>query len=178
MYALVSALYWTLSGFISIKSDDSELEFNSDRSQFSQNSLTDDILEFIEKLPDGLATPVSEHGKNLSGGQRQRLSIARAILKNAPVLILDEATSAIDNETEALIQRSINRFSQGRTTIMIAHRLSTIRQADCIYVMKEGGIFEFGPHEELLQRNGYYAHLWRLQTGEINSLSTSFELPT
>ncbi len=134
--------------------------------------------EFIEKLPDGLATPVSEHGKNLSGGQRQRLSIARAILKNAPVLILDEATSAIDNETEALIQRSINRFSQGRTTIMIAHRLSTIRQADCIYVMKEGGIFEFGPHEELLQRNGYYAHLWRLQTGEINSLSTSFELPT
>lgn len=141
----------------------------------SPNSSSEDVtaaarsaeaLEFIEKLPEGIDSRLSERGQNLSGGQRQRLSIARAILKNSPVLILDEATSAIDNETEALIQQSIMHFAEGRSTLMIAHRLSTIRHADCIHVIKEGCITESGNHESLLCLNGYYAHLWRLQTGE------------
>ena len=121
--------------------------------------------EFIQRLPQGYDTIVGERGQKLSGGQRQRLAIARAILKNPPILILDEATSAVDNETEAAIQRSLERITQNRTTIAIAHRLSTIRNADCIYVMEYGRLIEQGRHEELLERQGIYASLWRVQMG-------------
>ncbi|ATG75066.1 ABC transporter [Zobellella denitrificans] len=122
--------------------------------------------EFIEQLPQGLDTPVGERGVRLSGGQRQRLSLARALLKDPPVLILDEATSAVDNETEAAIQRSLRKIAHGRTVIMIAHRLSTIVHADNIVVVDQGRIAEQGRHAELLARDGLYAAQWRVQTGE------------
>ena len=125
-----------------------------------------EATEFIEKLPLGFATRLGERGQKLSGGQRQRLALARAILKDPPILVLDEATSAVDNETEAAIQRSLEVVSRGRTTIVIAHRLSTVRQAHCIHLMDAGCIVESGTHEELLARAGAYAALWRLQTGE------------
>ncbi len=121
--------------------------------------------EFIMQLPHGYDTIVGERGQKLSGGQRQRLAIARAILKDPPILILDEATSAVDNETEAAIQRSLDQITQNRTTIAIAHRLSTIRNADCIYVMEYGQLIEMGRHEELLHQEGIYASLWRVQMG-------------
>jgi len=121
--------------------------------------------DFIAALPEGYETVVGERGMKLSGGQRQRLSIARAILKNAPILILDEATSAVDNETEAAIQRSMAHVVQGKTTLVIAHRLSTIRGADVIHVLERGQIVESGAHDALLERNGHYAKLWRIQTG-------------
>jgi ATP-binding cassette subfamily B protein len=122
--------------------------------------------DFITELPDEYETIVGERGQKLSGGQRQRISIARAVLKNPPVLVLDEATSAVDNETEAAIQRSLERITVGRTTVVIAHRLSTIRNAHCIYVMDKGELREQGTHEELVAQNGIYAGLWRVQTGE------------
>ncbi len=122
--------------------------------------------DFIMELPDEYETIVGERGQKLSGGQRQRISIARAVLKNPPVLVLDEATSAVDNETEAAIQRSLERITVGRTTIVIAHRLSTIRNAHCIYVMDKGELREQGTHDELVVHNGLYASLWRVQTGE------------
>jgi len=121
--------------------------------------------EFVLQLPQGYDTIVGERGQKLSGGQRQRLAIARALLKDPPILILDEATSAVDNETEAAIARSLETITQNRTTIAIAHRLSTIRNADCIYVMEFGRIVEWGTHEELLAKAGIYANLWRVQTG-------------
>jgi ATP-binding cassette subfamily B protein len=121
--------------------------------------------EFIESLPQGYATIVGERGQKLSGGQRQRLSIARAILADPPVLILDEATSSVDNETEAAIQRSLERISVDRTTIVIAHRLSTIRHADSIYVLESGQVAERGTHEDLIAADGLYASLWKVQTG-------------
>ena len=122
--------------------------------------------EFISELPQGYDTIVGERGQKLSGGQRQRLSIARAVLKDPPILILDEATSSVDNETEAAIQRSLERIVVGRTTIVIAHRLSTVRNADMIYVLQEGRLLESGHHDDLLLLNGLYASLWRVQTGE------------
>lgn len=121
--------------------------------------------DFIKKLPQGYDTIVGERGQKLSGGQRQRIAIARAILKNPPILILDEATSAVDNETEAAIQRSLEIITKNRTTIAIAHRLSTIRNADHIYVMEHGKLVEAGKHEELLAKNGIYYGLWRVQSG-------------
>lgn len=121
--------------------------------------------EFIEQLPQGYDTIVGERGQKLSGGQRQRLAIARAVLKNPPILILDEATSAVDNETEAAIQRSLETITRNRTTIAIAHRLSTIRNADRIYVMEHGKLVEQGRHEDLLEKQGIYANLWRVQLG-------------
>ena len=121
--------------------------------------------EFINELPMGFDTLVGERGQKLSGGQRQRLSIARALLKDPPVLILDEATSAVDNETEAAIQRSLLRISHTRTTLIIAHRLSTIVHADTIYVVDKGRIVESGKHGQLLERDGIYASLWKVQTG-------------
>jgi ATP-binding cassette subfamily B protein len=127
---------------------------------------TAEVHDFIMELPDNYQTIVGERGQKLSGGQRQRISIARAVLKNPPVLILDEATSAVDNETEAAIQRSLERITIGRTTIIIAHRLSTIRNAHHIYVLDKGEIMETGTHEALLAHNGLYANLWRVQTGE------------
>lgn len=117
-------------------------------------------MEFIEKLPQGLETLIGERGQKLSGGQRQRLSIARAILKDPPVLILDEATSAVDNETEAAIQASLAEATKGRTTLVIAHRLSTITQADKIHVLAGGEVVESGTHAELLAQQKVYAQLW------------------
>jgi len=121
--------------------------------------------DFIMALPQKYDTIVGERGQKLSGGQRQRISIARAILKNPPVLILDEATSSVDNETEAAIQRSMEQIVLGRTTIIIAHRLSTVRNADSIYVLDKGRIVESGTHEKLLAHQGIYASLWKVQTG-------------
>ncbi len=122
--------------------------------------------EFIEKLPNGLDTLVGENGVLLSGGQRQRLAIARALLKNSPILILDEATSALDTESERHIQAALETLLQGRTTLVIAHRLSTIENADRIVVMQQGKIMEVGPHAELIARNGIYARLHRMQFHE------------
>ena len=122
--------------------------------------------DFIVALPQGYDTPVGERGLRLSGGQRQRLALARAILKDPPILVLDEATSAVDNETEAAIQRSLERLVVGRTTLIVAHRLSTVRHADAIHVVDGGRIVESGTHDELVSLNGIYAGLWRLQTGE------------
>jgi ATP-binding cassette subfamily B protein len=110
---------------------------------------------------------VGEGGHRLSGGQRQRLAIARAILKDAPFLILDEATSSVDNETEAALQRSISKISVGRTTMIIAHRLSTVRNADRIIVLDNGKITESGSHDELVALGNIYSRLWSVQTGEI-----------
>lgn len=123
--------------------------------------------EFITQLPQGYDTVVGERGQKLSGGQRQRLSIARAVLTDPPILILDEATSSVDNETEAAIQRSLERIVIGRTTIVIAHRLSTVRNADMIYVLQDGQLLESGHHQDLLLLDGLYASLWRVQTGEL-----------
>ncbi|HLV36618.1 MAG TPA: ATP-binding cassette domain-containing protein, partial [Spirillospora sp.] len=109
---------------------------------------------------------VGERGQKLSGGQPQRISIARAVLKDPPVLILDEATSSVDNETEAAIQRSLERIVVGRTTIVIAHRLSTVRNADRIFVLENGVVTEQGRHEDLIAHGGLYAALWRVQMGE------------
>jgi ATP-binding cassette subfamily B protein len=124
-----------------------------------------EALEFIQALPEQFNTIVGERGQRLSGGQRQRIALARAILKDAPVLILDEATAAVDNETEAAIQRSLMHITQNRTTLVIAHRLSTVRHADRIVVMDHGRIVEDGTHEQLLHQAGTYADLWRVQAG-------------
>ena len=130
---------------------------------------TAEAWSFIEALPEGMNTPVGERGVRLSGGQRQRLSLARALLKNPPILVLDEATSAVDNETEAAIQRSLKRIGHNRTVIMIAHRLSTIVDADSIAVIEGGKVLEQGTHRELLDQDGAYANQWRVQTGQIQA---------
>ena len=121
---------------------------------------------FVTSLPSGWETLVGEGGHRLSGGQRQRVAIARAVLKDAPLLVLDEATSAVDNETEAALQRSIERISKDRTTIVIAHRLSTVRNADRIVVLENGSVVEDGQHDALVRQGGIYARLWSVQTGE------------
>jgi ATP-binding cassette subfamily B protein len=139
---------------------------NAPREAIVQAAMAAEAHEFIQSLPQGYDTQVGERGMKLSGGQRQRLALARAILKNPPILILDEATSAVDNETEAAIQRSLDRLVVGRTSLIIAHRLSTVRHADMIYVLDKGRVVESGTHTKLLKRAGIYAALWRLQTGE------------
>jgi subfamily B ATP-binding cassette protein MsbA len=121
------------------------------------------VMEFVRQLPQGLDTRVGDRGVLLSGGQRQRIAIARALLKDAPLLILDEATSSLDSESERHIQSALARLMRARTTLVIAHRLSTVERADCIIVLDQGRIVESGRHAELLQRNGHYAHLYRLQ---------------
>lgn len=139
--------------------------FDSTNSDIIDAAKIAEAHEFIAQLPDGYETIVGERGQKLSGGQRQRIAIARAVLKNPPILILDEATSAVDNETEAAIQRSLEQITKNRTTIAIAHRLSTVRNADCIFVMDEGRVVESGQHEQLLEHDGVYASLWRVQSG-------------
>ena len=119
--------------------------------------------EFVASLPHGLDTEIGERGVSLSGGQKQRLSIARALIRNAPLVILDEATSALDNKSEKVVQKALDRLMEGRTTIVIAHRLSTIRDADLILVVNDGEIVERGSHEELLAREGAYAALYKSQ---------------
>ena len=121
--------------------------------------------DFIMRLPQGYDTPVGDRGMRLSGGERQRVSLARAILKDAPILLLDEATSALDSESERIVQDALTRLARGRTSLVIAHRLSTVRAADVIVVLDEGRVAECGSHEELLARGGIYSRLHRLQSG-------------
>lgn len=119
--------------------------------------------EFIQKYPDGYDTMLGEGGSTLSGGEKQRISIARAILKNAPIILLDEATASLDPENEAEVQKAIDRLVRGRTVIVVAHRLKTVQHADRIVVLDQGRIVEQGRHDELLSVNGVYARLWRRQ---------------
>ncbi len=142
---------------------------DADEAAIIDAAKTAEAWSFIETLPQGLDTAVGERGVLLSGGQRQRLSLARALLKDPPILVLDEATSAVDNETEAAIQRSLKRIAHGRTVIMIAHRLSTIVHADEIVVIEKGQVAERGSHLTLLEANGHYAAQWRVQTGEAQA---------
>ena len=130
--------------------------------------------EFVRNLPDGYDTMVGERGVKLSGGQRQRLAIARAVLRDPAILILDEATSDVDTETEMLIQRSLDRLTEDRTTFAIAHRLSTIKDADEIVVLDDGEVTERGTHADLLETGGLYAHLWGVQAGDIEALPEEF----
>jgi len=148
--------------------------FDADREDVIEAAKMAEAHEFIENLPDGYDTEVGERGVKLSGGQRQRISIARAILKDPEILVLDEATSDVDTETEMLIQRSLDRLTEDRTTFAIAHRLSTIKDADTIVVLEGGKIVERGTHEELLENDGLYAHLWGVQAGEIDELPDEF----
>jgi ATP-binding cassette subfamily B protein len=147
------------------------IAYGNPDSSFEQIEYAAGIAEatgFISELPNGIETNIGEDGHKLSGGQRQRLAIARAVLKNAPILVLDEATSNVDNETEAALQRSIEKISENRTTLIIAHRLSTIRNADTIIVLDSGEISEVGTHNELIRKNGIYSRLWAVQTGEAD----------
>ena len=125
--------------------------------------------EFVKKLPQGLDTMIGERGLLLSGGQKQRLAIARAILKNAPVVILDEATSALDNKSEKVVQQALDKLMEGRTTIVIAHRLSTIMDSDKILVINDGNVVEEGSHSELLAKNGPYSVLYNSQFSKVHN---------
>ncbi|QLD89251.1 ABC transporter ATP-binding protein [Natronomonas salina] len=148
--------------------------FDADHESVVEAAKAAEAHEFITNLPDGYDTMVGERGVKLSGGQRQRISIARAVLKDPEILILDEATSDVDTETEMLIQRSLDRLTADRTTFAIAHRLSTIKDADTIVVLEGGRIVERGTHDELLENDGLYAHLWGVQAGEIDELPEEF----
>jgi ATP-binding cassette subfamily B protein len=139
--------------------------FEAPRGAIERAAQLAEASRFIEALPQGYDTVVGERGQRLSGGQRQRIALARAILKNPPVLILDEATAAVDNETEAAIQRSLDLITAERTTLVIAHRLSTVRHADRIVVLEQGRIVESGSHEQLIASGGAYVNLWRVQAG-------------
>ena len=139
--------------------------FEAPRAAIERAAQLAEASRFIEALPQGYDTVVGERGQRLSGGQRQRIALARAILKNPPVLILDEATAAVDNETEAAIQRSLDLITAERTTLVIAHRLSTVRHADQIVVMDQGRIVEQGSHDSLIAAGGAYVNLWRVQAG-------------
>ncbi|HPO24596.1 MAG TPA: ABC transporter ATP-binding protein [Arenimonas sp.] len=141
-------------------------EYHADRKAVETAADAAEASEFISTLPNGFDNEVGERGTQLSGGQRQRIALARALYRNPAVLILDEATSAVDNETEAAIQRSLARVSKNRTTIIVAHRLSTVRSADMIFVIEKWRLVVQGRHQELLASDGVYASLWKLQTGE------------
>ena len=147
--------------------------FDANKQQIIQAAKLAEAHDFIEQLPQKYDTVVGDRGQKLSGGQRQRIALARAILKDPPILVLDEATSAVDNETEAAIQRALAKITQHRTRIVIAHRLSTIRHADCIYVMQQGKIAEQGTHSELLALGNIYASLWHVQAGDPSPLKTA-----
>jgi ATP-binding cassette subfamily B protein len=148
--------------------------FDADEAEVIEAAKAAEAHDFIRNLPQGYDTEIGERGVKLSGGQRQRLSIARAILKDPETLVLDEATSDVDTETEMLIQRSLDDLTEDRTTFAIAHRLSTIKDAEKIVVLEDGEIVERGRHEELLANDGLYAHLWGVQAGEIDELPEEF----
>ena len=133
------------------------------RTEIFKAAETANAHEFIEKLPEGYNTVLGERGMTLSGGQRQRIAIARAVIRNTPILILDEPTSGLDAASEKLVFEALDRLMEQKTCIVIAHRLSTIRRADVIYVIKDGQIVEFGRHDELMEKGGLYAELHRLQ---------------
>jgi ATP-binding cassette subfamily B protein len=148
--------------------------FDADDEEIEAAAEAAEAHEFISNLPDGYETMVGERGVKLSGGQRQRVAIARAVLQDPEILVLDEATSDVDTETEMLIQRSIDRLTEERTTFSIAHRLSTIKDADRIAVLEDGRIVERGTHDDLLGAEGLYANLWAVQAGEIDELPEEF----
>jgi len=148
--------------------------FGADHEEIVEAAKAAEAHEFIQNLPEGYDTEVGERGVKLSGGQRQRISIARAVLKDPEILVLDEATSDVDTETEMLIQRSLDDLTEDRTTFAIAHRLSTIKDADQIVVLESGRIVERGTHDDLLGEDGLYAHLWGVQAGEIDELPEEF----
>ena len=148
--------------------------FDASDDEIEQAAKRAQANEFIENLPDGYDTMIGERGVKLSGGQRQRLALARTMLKDPAILVLDEATSAVDTETEALIQTQLAEFAADRTTFIIAHRLSTVRTADRILVLDDGRVVEDGTHEALLETDGLYANFWRVQTGDIASLPRGF----
>ncbi|WP_435143975.1 ABC transporter ATP-binding protein [Halobaculum sp. P14] len=148
--------------------------FDADDEAVREAANAAEAHEFITKLPKGYDTEIGERGVKLSGGQRQRLSIARTMLQEPDVLVLDEATSDVDTETEMLIQRSLDRLSADRTTFVIAHRLSTVKDADEILVLEDGAVVERGDHGELLEADGLYAKLWGVQAGEIDELPDEF----
>jgi len=149
--------------------------FDADRDSVIAAAKAAEAHDFIQNLPDGYDTAVGERGVKLSGGQRQRIAIARAILKDPAILVLDEATSDVDTETEMLIQRSLENLTADRTTFAIAHRLSTVKDADEILVLEGGRIVERGTHEQLIDADGLYAHLWGVQAGEIEDLPEEFK---
>jgi subfamily B ATP-binding cassette protein MsbA len=165
----------SLRGAIAVVSQDVVLFNDTVRANiaFGRQDATDEEIraaavaaaahDFISQLPQGYDTIVGDRGLRLSGGERQRLSLARAILKDAPILLLDEATSALDAESERLVQQALERLTKDRTTLVIAHRLATVRNADLIYVLEDGRVLEQGSHDELLARGGLYARLCRLQ---------------
>ena len=140
-----------------------------DRARVIDAATAAELHTFVDALPDSYDSVVGERGTRLSGGQRQRVALARAFYRNPSILVLDEATSAVDNETEASIQRSLARAAPGRTTVVVAHRLSTVRHADAIHVLEHGRVVESGTHDTLVARGGIYASLWRLQTGETEN---------
>ncbi|MEC9341312.1 MAG: ATP-binding cassette domain-containing protein, partial [Pseudomonadota bacterium] len=137
------------------------------REQIEQAAEAAQVMEFAGTLPQGLDTLIGDNGVLLSGGQRQRIAVARALLKDAPILILDEATSALDTESELLVQRALENLMHQRTTLVIAHRLSTVENADRILVVERGRVVEQGRHTELLRHDGTYARLYRLQFGAV-----------
>ena len=142
---------------------------NRDLAQIQAAAESAQLHDFVMTLPDAYQTVVGERGIRLSGGQRQRLSIARAILKDAPIMVFDEATSSVDTETERAIQQSLSRITKGKTALIIAHRLSTIRHADRILVLGDGQVVEEGHHDDLLELKGTYAELWQVQSGEVTA---------
>jgi ATP-binding cassette subfamily B protein len=148
--------------------------FDATEEEIEEAARAAEAHDFITNLPDGYETTVGERGVKLSGGQRQRIALARAVLRDPEILILDEATSDVDTETEMLIQRSLDDLTKDRTTFVIAHRLSTVKDADEIIVLEDGRVVERGSHEELIKDDGLYAHLWGVQAGEIDQLPDEF----
>ena len=168
----VYLFHGTISENIAYGNDDFDIR------EIEEASLSAQLHEFVQTLPDGYQTVVGERGIRLSGGQRQRLSIARAIIKNSPVMIFDEATSSVDTETEREIQANLASITKGKTALVIAHRLSTIRHADRIIVIRDGKVAEEGHHDDLVLLNGSYADLWHIQSGDFGISSETYRIPT